>query len=94
MILDLGLEEQVLERDSLGYEITNDIAKKAGRCLNENRCISLIFLLIENSERALELCQKVYLMPFVSVYYLYYDNLTDLLFSKTGILNFAQGNIL
>ena len=71
MILDLGLEEQVLERDSLGYEITNDIAKKAGRCLNENRCISLIFLLIENSERALELCQKVYLMPFVSVYYIH-----------------------
>ena len=69
MILDLGLEEQVLERDSPSCGLTNDIAKNAGRCLNENRCISLIFLLIENSERALELCQKVYIMPFVSVYY-------------------------
>ena len=73
--LDLGLEdiaptgESYLQRDSPliakissadhETEISEGQAIEAGKLLDDGRCISLVFLILPNAEKAFDLCQKV-----------------------------------
>ena len=75
MILDLGLDdkpddgglESYLERDSpkLAFGRCSDQpvseaqAMQVGKILTNEKCISLVFLLIGNSAKALQLCKEV-----------------------------------
>lgn len=40
-------------------EITDQQGIEAGRLLDDSRCISLVFLILPNSEKAFDLCKKV-----------------------------------
>ena len=73
--IDLGLDLQVegklsyLERDAPPISLTKCIdkpifeqaqrAKEAGKFLSDNRLISLLFLLLSNNKRALQLCREI-----------------------------------
>lgn len=65
MVLDLGLEIDVqkdgTKESSTCCFATDEATSNAGRILNENRCISLLFLLLPNSanEKALKCCTQV-----------------------------------
>ena len=78
MVLDLGLEIDVLKdgiKESSTCSFTTDEAtSKAGRILNENRCISLLFLLLPDSAnaKALKFCNQVSAIRGILFYSLYY----------------------
>ncbi len=71
--LDLGLEdlanaeENFLMRDSPNVtfkyynpqDIDDSRAKEAGKILNKNKCISLLFLLLNDYKKANKLCRQV-----------------------------------
>ena len=65
MVLDLGLEIDVqkdgIKESSTCSFTTDEATSKAGRILNENRCISLLFLLLPDSAnaKALKFCNQV-----------------------------------
>ena len=65
MFLDLGLEIDVqkdgIKESSTCSFTTDEATSKAGRILNENRCISLLFLLLPDSAnaKALKFCTQV-----------------------------------
>ena len=78
MVLDLGLEIDVQKdgiKESSTCSFTTDQAtSKAGRILNENRCISLLFLLLPDSAnaKALKFCNQVSAIRGILFYSLYY----------------------
>ena len=70
--LDFGDNESGLENSSLlmtdspkicftydPEDISDDAAVKAGKIINKNRCISLLFLLLPNPEMACKFCNQV-----------------------------------
>ena len=73
--IDLGLDSQVernlsyLERDAPPISLSKCIdkpifeqaqrAREAGKFLSDNRLVSLLFLLLSNNKRALELCREI-----------------------------------
>lgn len=71
---DLGLDENigcskdenVFKRDSPKVvfkfdpdEISSTQVREAGKKINKNRCISMLFLLLNNIDKALKLCTEV-----------------------------------
>ena len=78
--LNLGFDslspknESILERDSpkLTFrfepeDITFNEVKNAGRLLDRNRCISLIFLLVGNNKIAYDLCKQVRILEEIQL---------------------------
>ena len=46
-------------------DISDDAAVKAGKIINKNRCISLLFLLLPDPKMACKFCNKVKLKSFI-----------------------------
>ena len=67
MIIDLGINSEVLQRDSpkvllnlpTGRKVQDETILKAGKCINDNRAIALVFLMVDNTKRAFQICHEV-----------------------------------
>ena len=81
MIIDLGINSEVLQRDSpkvlfnlpMGHKVRDETILKAGKCINDKKAIALVFLMVDNAKRAFQICHEVrigissFLLKFVSL---------------------------
>ena len=67
MIIDLGINSVVLERDSpkvlfnlpTGRKVRDETVTKAGKCINDKKAIALVFLMVDDTKRAFQICHDV-----------------------------------
>ena len=67
MIIDLGINSEVLQRDSpkvlfnlpTGHKVRDETILKAGKCINDKKAIALVFLMVDNAKRAFQICHEV-----------------------------------